>query len=192
MDMQHRPFVFLDIETTGASPAFARITEIGAVRVENGLVVARFSRLVNPEQPVPAFITRLTGITDEMLWEAPSFSAIAAELEDFLTGAVFIAHNVQFDYSFLKAEFDRLQRPFVVDRFCTARLSRRLYPTQRRHNLDTILTVHGISVKNRHRALDDAEALFEFFQSAHKEHGLRVFAEADRLLVRAPARKTIT
>jgi DNA polymerase-3 subunit epsilon len=189
--MQHRPFVFLDLETTGASPAFARITEIGAIRVENGVVVARFSKLVNPDQPVPPFITRLTGITDEMLWDAPAFAAIAAELEEFLDGAIFIAHNVQFDYGFLKAEFDRLTRPFAVDRFCTARLSRRLYPTQRRHNLDTILAVHGIYVKNRHRALDDAEALFEFFQSAHKDHGLRVFTEADRLMVRSRAGRTL-
>lgn len=181
---RHQPLVFLDIETTGGSPADSRITEIGALRVEDGQVVATYSQLLNPEQPVPWFITKLTGITDEMLWEAPTFAAVADELESFLSGAVFVAHNVGFDYSFIKAEYGRRGGRFDTDRFCTAQLSRRLYPDQARHNLDTVIQAHGIEVANRHRALDDATALHEFYKSALDRHGLKVFAEINRIMVR--------
>lgn len=183
--MTHHPFVFLDIETTGGSPHYSRVTEIGAVRVEDGHVVSTFEQLVNPEQPIPPFITRLTGITDEDVWGAPTFSAVAANLESFLSGAIFIAHNVNFDYSFLCMEFDRLQQKLSVDRFCTARLSRKLYPQHRRHNLDSILSRHNILVTNRHRALDDAKALYEFFRLAHEEHGPLLFRHIDSLLIKA-------
>lgn len=175
MSVQHKPLVFLDIETTGGSPVSSRITEIGALRVEGGKVVGRFSQLVNPGEHVPSFITRLTGIDDSMLWDMPGFQGIADDLEAFLEGAVFVAHNVQFDYGFIKAEYHRLGRTFNMDRFCTAQLSRRLYPKQRRHNLDTIIEAHGLTVENRHRALDDARALHEFFESALKQHGVDVY-----------------
>lgn len=181
--MLHKPLVFLDIETTGMGPAESRITEIGAVRVENGAVAGTFSQLVNPEQNVPWFITKLTGITDEMLWDAPLFKSVANDLEVFLDGAIFVAHNVNFDYSFIKAEFQRQGGSFSMDRFCTAKLSRRLYPQQHRHNLDTIIKTHSIAVKDRHRAYDDAQALYEFYKHALAEHGLKVFAEINRIMV---------
>jgi DNA polymerase-3 subunit epsilon len=202
--------VFLDIETTGFAPPHAKITEIGALRVEDGKVVAKFNQLLNPGQPVPWQITQLTGITDEMLWDAPPFAAIADDLEVLLDGAIFVAHNVNFDYSFIKSEFELLRqgsqkvsrqtrlplgavpasalasvRTFDIDRFCTARLSRRLYPQQQRHNLDTIIQTHNIQVKDRHRAYDDAQVLHEFYQKALAEHGSKVFTEINRLLVRS-------
>ena len=173
--VQHRPIVFLDIETTGGSAVDSRITEIGALRVEAGAVAATFSKLINPEQHVPSFITRLTGIDDGMVANAPTFAMVAGELQQFLNGAVFVAHNVQFDYGFIKASYQRIGQQFNMDRFCTAQLSRRLYPGQRRHNLDTIVEAHGITVVNRHRALDDAQALHEFFQSALRQHGDDVY-----------------
>jgi DNA polymerase-3 subunit epsilon len=187
--MQHRPFVFLDIETTGGSPLFSRITEIGALRVENNKVVARFNKLINPGQPVPYFITKITGITDEMLWEAPTFRMIADELELLLDDAIFVAHNVNFDYGFIKSAFAEFGAKFNRDRFCTARLSRQLYPAQRRHNLDTIIATHEFKIKNRHRALDDAQVLHDFYLKALAEHGLEVFKAIDKIMVhsRAPA-----
>lgn len=185
--MTHKPLVFLDIETTGLGPAESRITEIGALRVEDGKVVATMSQLLNPEQKVPWYITKLTGITDDMLWEAPLFAGVADDLELLLDGALFMAHNVNFDYSFIKAEFARLGTKFNTDRFCTAKLSRRLYPDQRRHNLDTLIEVHGISVKDRHRAFDDAQALHEFYKHAIEQHGLKVFAEINKIMVRSRA-----
>lgn len=183
----HRPLVFLDIETSGGSPMDSRITEIGALRIEGGQVAATFNQLINPEQKLPPFITRLTGISDDMLWDQPLFAGVADDLEYFLRDAIFVAHNVSFDYGFIKAEYGRSGTSFNMDRFCTARLSRRLYPQQRRHNLDTIIDVHGIPVVNRHRALDDAKALFEFYKKANQEHGLRVYAEINKIMVRTTA-----
>ncbi len=182
--MKHRPLVFLDIETTGMGPPHARITEIGALRVEEGKVVGTFSQLLNPEQNVPWYITKLTGITDEMLWDAPTFAAITNDLDVFLDGAIFVAHNVNFDYSFIKSEYQRQGAQFNMDRFCTVQLSRRLYPQQRRHNLDTIIQTHNITVTNRHRALDDARALHEFYKHALEEHGLGVFAAINHIMVK--------
>jgi DNA polymerase-3 subunit epsilon len=182
--MTHKPLVFLDIETTGGSPYDSRITEIGALRIENGEVVGTFSQLLNPEQKVPYFITKLTGITDDMLWDQPLFRGIADDLEYFLRDSIFVAHNVNFDYSFIKEEYKRQGGVFNMDRFCTARLSRKLYPDQGRHNLDTVIEAHNIPVKNRHRALDDATALHEFYKHALEEHGLRVFAEINGIMVR--------
>ena len=180
----HRPLVFLDIETTGGSPYDSRITEIGALRVENGHVTARLSQLLNPEQPVPWFITKLTGITNEMLWDQPLFIGIADELEYMLRDAIFVAHNVGFDYGFIKESFRRCGTSFNMDRFCTARLSRQLYPEQRRHNLDTVIAAHNIAVVNRHRALDDAQVLFEFYKKALQQHDLRAFAAIDKIMIR--------
>ncbi|HWT55890.1 MAG TPA: 3'-5' exonuclease [Candidatus Microsaccharimonas sp.] len=183
--MQHRPLVFLDIETTGMSPTTGgRITEIGALRVENGKVVGTFSQLINPEQHVPSFISKMTGISDDMLWEAPLFKSIAADLELFLDDAIFIAHNVNFDYSFIKAAFVEMGSKFTMDRLCTARLSRRLYPDQPRHNLDTIIARHGFVVADRHRAFDDAKVLWEFWQRALEDHGLEAYRAMDHLLVK--------
>jgi DNA polymerase-3 subunit epsilon len=122
-----------------------------------------------------------------MLWDAPTFAGIADDLEYFLRDAIFIAHNVSFDYSFIKAEYGRRGGAFDMDRFCTARLSRRLYPDQGRHNLDTVIQAHNIQVRNRHRALDDATALHEFYKSALNEHGQRVFAEINHIMVRTTA-----
>lgn len=183
--MGHRPMVFLDIETTGGSPLASRITEIGAIRVENDRVVGTFNQLVNPEQPVPYFITKMTGIRDDMLWEAPLFRGIADDLELFLDGSIFIAHNVNFDYSFIKAAYSDIGTRFNMDRLCTARLSRKLYPDQPRHNLDTIIAQHGFKVKDRHRALDDAKVLFDFYQKALIEHGVALYGAMDRLMVKA-------
>lgn len=185
--MNHKPLVFLDIETTGGSPVGSRITEIGALRVEDGKVVGKFSQLVNPEQHVPGFITKMTGISDDMLWDAPLFKAVADDLEVFLDGAIFVAHNVNFDYSFIKAAYHDIGTRFNMDRFCTARLSRRLYPDQPRHNLDTIIARHGFVVKDRHRAFDDANVLYQFYQKAVAEHGLAAYAAMNHLLVKTPA-----
>lgn len=179
----HRPLVFLDIETTGASAGSSRITEIGALRVENHQIVGTFSQLVNPEQPIPPFITRMTGISNEMVWEAPTFRGVAADLELFLSDAIFVAHNVGFDYSFIKAEYARLGNAFNMDRMCSVQLSRKLYPEHRSHKLDMVIERLGITVKNRHRALDDAEVIWKFFQSEYDRLGIELFGTMDKLLV---------
>jgi DNA polymerase-3 subunit epsilon len=186
--MVHRPLVFLDIETTGGSAQYARITEIGALRVENYQVVGTFKQLLNPKQHVPAFITQLTGITDEMLWDAPTFQGIANDLELFLSDAIFIAHNVNFDYSFIKMEFERLRYNFYMDRLCTAKLSRKLYPEHASHRLDKIIERMNLKVAHRHRAFDDAEVLWKFFQSEYSRDALQLHATMNKIITTSKPR----
>jgi DNA polymerase-3 subunit epsilon len=180
--MQHRPLVFLDVETTGGSYDAARVTEIGALRVENYKVVKTFNQLINPEQLIPYFITRLTGISNEMVWQAPSFRSIADELELFLDGAIFIAHHVNFDYRFIKAEFKRINYVFNMDRACSVRLSRRLYPEHKSHALDRIIERLDLKVEHRHRAYDDAEVIWKFFSSELDKRGLYLFSDINKLI----------
>lgn len=187
--MKHRPLVFLDIETTGLGPPGARITEIGALRVEDYKVVGKFKQLINPEVTIPPFITRLTGITNEMLWEAPTFRAIADDLELFLDGSLFIAHNVSFDYSFIKAEFERIGYKFAQDRACSAKLSKKLYPEHRSHALNRVIERMNIEVKSRHRAYDDAEVLWKFFDAEQQRLGLELFKTLHKLTTYAPVVK---
>lgn len=180
--MNGRPLVFIDIETTGMGPQNSRVLEIGALRVENGKVTKTYKQLINPGEPVPSFITRLTGITSADVAGAPLFHEVAAELTELFRGAVFVAHNVSFDYSFIKAEFDRIGLLFAQDRMCTVRLSRKLYPGQRSHRLDEVIRIHGYSVTNRHRAYDDAEILYKFYQDHYAKFGDELHATMGRLV----------
>ncbi len=187
--MKHRPLVFLDIETTGGSPHYSRITEIGALRVENNTVVAKFRQLINPEERVPSFITNLTGITDEMLWDAPLFKGIAYDLDVFLNGTLFIAHNVSFDYNFIKMEYERIGQKFTMDRACSARLSRMLYPEHKSHALDRIIERMGIDVTDRHRAYDDAEVLWKFFSAELNKRELELYSAIHKVTTYARLQK---
>jgi DNA polymerase-3 subunit epsilon len=151
--------VFVDLETTGASPAQDRIIEVGLVRVVNGAVVEEWSTLVNPETRIPSNIQAFTGITDEMVRDAPRFAEIAPIVFEKLAGAVFVAHNARFDHGFLHREFLRTNVQLSVPVLCTVKLSRRLFPQYVRHNLDSIIERHGIICTARHRALGDALVL---------------------------------
>ena len=172
MSSMKQPLVFVDIETTGGHPANSRVLEVGAIRVEEGRVVRTFQSLVNPATAVPASIAQLTGITTADISTAPQFASIAPELAEILEDAIFIAHNVHFDHGFLKMEFDRLGATFNPALLCTVRLSRALYPQYRRHNLQTIIERHGIITPDRHRALADADAIWQFYQIVHSEFDL--------------------
>src|SRR5208282_4587061 len=118
----------VDLETTGGSAAYDRITEVGLVRVKNGELVEEWSSLVNPECPIPAYIEAFTGISNQMVADAPRFAEIATVVRQKLQGAVFVAHNARFDYSFLRSEFRRIERRFSAKVLCTVKLSRRLFP----------------------------------------------------------------
>lgn len=163
--MNHRPLVFIDIETTGGRSDTSRIIDIGAIRVENGRIVKTMNQLLQPGIPIPYFITNLTGISNEMAWSQPSFETIAPELELLLKDALFIAHNVDFDYGFIKKEFKRIGVNFNMDRACTVKLSRLLHPEYCRHGLDRIIERMDLIVENRHRGFDDAEVLWKFFEA---------------------------
>jgi DNA polymerase-3 subunit epsilon len=156
--------VFVDLETNGASPAQHRIIEVGLVRVENGVLVEQWSTLVNPESAIPPYIEAFTGISNEMVRDAPRFADIAADVFGKLSGAVFVAHNARFDHGFLHREFLRVNMSLNVPVLCTVKLSRRLFPQYVRHNLDAIIERHAINCSARHRALGDALVLHELWQ----------------------------
>ena len=168
--MKHFPktFAIVDTETTGMRPPYARVIDIGIIRVENGKEVDRFQSLINPGVSVPSSIQRFTHITDEDLENAPPFEDIALQVHEMLAGAVFVAHNVAFDYGFMKSEFGRLNMDFSPERLCSVQLSRALYPQERSHSLESIINRYDIEVEARHRALPDADAVWQFFNYIHE------------------------
>jgi DNA polymerase-3 subunit epsilon len=180
---------FVDVETTGSSPVRGRVTEVGVVLVEarDGQWAAQeWSSLVNPGMPIPPEIAWLTGITNDMVREAPPFAEIAAALAEQLADAVFVAHNARFDYGFLKHEFERAGLSFAAKTLCTVRLSRDLYPDRAPHSLDAIIARHDLPVRDRHRALGDARVLWDFVQTMYREHPApRVEESVKRLLKRS-------
>jgi DNA polymerase III subunit epsilon len=178
------PLAIVDLETTGGSPAWDRVTEIAVMEIDGFEVTSEWSTLVNPETTIPAAIQVLTGITNDMVAGAPRFAALAGELFERLGGRVFVAHNARFDYGFLRHEFERTGRKFLAKTLCTVRLSRRLYPEHPRHNLDNLIERHGIDCRARHRALGDADALWQFLRIAAAEHGPEILAVAARQVAR--------
>lgn len=164
------PCVIVDIETTGGNVTYDRITEIGIIEItEAG--VREWSTLINPRAPIPLGIQRLTGITNEMVAAAPYFEQVAKEILLRLQGKLFIAHNVRFDYGFIRNEFARLAYAFKSRLMCTVKLSRFLYADRDGHSLEKIIARHQIFVSNRHRALDDAKATYKFMLIAEEEKG---------------------
>ena len=169
---------FIDLETTGANPLLDRVTEIGIVEVD-GDRVSTWTTLVNPERPIPGFIQQLTGIDDRMVAGAPTFARVADELAERLHGRLFIAHNARFDYGFVRNEFQRLGRRFRADVLCTVRLSRRLFPEHHKHNLDSLVARHGLEIgSDRHRALTDADLIWQFWRLLLRDKGADALADA--------------
>lgn len=154
-------YVVVDVETTGGRGDHHRVTEIGAVRVRNGEVLEEFSTLLNPQRSIPPNISRLTGITPDMVMDAPYFVDIADKLERLFDGAIFVAHNVEFDYGFIAREFRRIGRSFRMPKLCTCASMRRLYPGRKSYSLDNLCRDFGIPLTNHHRALCDAQAAAE-------------------------------
>lgn len=170
------PLVFVDLETTGGTFGVDRITEIGIVEA-GPQGVSQWTSLVNPERPIPAFVQQLTGIDDAMVRDAPTFAELAAGLLDRMDGRLFVAHNAHFDHSFLKSEFRRIGMRFVPDVLCTVQLSRAVYPAETRHGLDALVERHALVPAARHRALADADLLWQFWQHLHRAHAPETLAE---------------
>lgn len=156
-------FAVVDIETTGGRPSHSRITEICAIVTDGQQVLKRFDRLLNPGIRIPSGITSLTGITNEMVQEAPVFADIAQELYHLLHDKVFVAHNVNFDYSFIHKEFSDLGIPFSVDKICSAKTARKAFPGYPSYSLGNICANLKIPIVNRHRAGGDADATVALF-----------------------------
>jgi DNA polymerase-3 subunit epsilon len=164
-----------------------RVIEVAAIRVENGKIVKKFSSLVDPETELPQFITRLTGIKSADLQGAPTFSQVADDLSEVMEGAVFVAHNVRFDYSFLKQEYKRVGQSFLPKQLCTVKLSRTLFPDQRGHKLQDLITRYQFNFAARHRAYDDAHVLWQFIQYIHRNVAVEIIEAAAAKQLRQPA-----
>lgn len=155
---------FVDIETTGTSVYHDRIIEIAIVTVRDGLIVDKYETLVNPLSSVSPFITQMTGIGMEDLEEAPTFRDLKDEIYTRLENTLFVAHNARFDYGFIKNEFKHHGMNFNLKQLCTVKLSRTLFPRFKRHNLDSVMERFGITCENRHRAMGDTIATYEFYR----------------------------
>lgn len=169
-------YAVIDIETTGGSSRRDRITEIAIFIYDGNEILDSFVTLVNPERPIPYFITRLTGISDQMVANAPRFCEVARKIVEFTDKLTFVAHNVNFDYNFIRQEFQRLGYDYRRDRLCTVQLSRKLIPGYRSYSLGNISKELGITIDYRHRAAGDALATIRLL-----EHLLRIRAQGEGL-----------
>ena len=180
----HGDFVVFDIETTGFSPVNNRIIEIGAVKVSEGKIVDRFSVFVNPDVPIPFDIVKLTGITDDMVSDAAFIETVLPEFLDFCGDCVLVAHNANFDMSFIKENTlrQKIEKQFTyIDTVAIARI---LLPHQGKHTLDAVAKTLGVSLENHHRAVDDAEATAEIFVKfipMLKENGVETLAQLNAM-----------
>lgn len=164
-----QPYVVVDIETTGGNNSYNRITEIGMVKLIGGQEIDRFQTLINPQRRIPSNITRLTGISDDMVADAPLFAEVAEHIASFTQDAVFVAHNVNFDYGFIKQEFARLEQSFRRPKMCTVREMRRTYPGLPSYSLANLTKHFHIDMERHHRALSDAVAAAELLKLAFEK-----------------------
>lgn len=161
--MQNR-FAIVDIETTGSHSSSHGITEIAILVHDTTQVIDSFQTLINPEIAVMPYVTKLTGITNEMLYDAPTFQEVAKKIWQMTEGCVFVAHSVNFDYSYIHKAFKSLGADFRRKKLCTVRLSRKLFPGFASYSLGNICSQLSIPIKNRHRAMGDAEATVKLFE----------------------------
>ncbi len=167
-----RMYAIVDIETTGGYAANNAITELAIVLHDGNREVKRYETLVRPDQSIPRYIQVLTGITDDMVADAPSFGEIAPFIHEWLKDAVFVAHNVNFDYSFLKHQLTACGLDLNTPKLCTVRLSRKTFPGIPSYSLGNICQYLGISNASRHRAGGDADATVQLFEKILKAGGL--------------------
>ena len=158
---QNRLFAVLDVETTGSGEGGDRITEIGIALYDGNKIVRTFESLVNPERKIPPFVARLTGISNEMVAKAPRFEEIADEVEAITKDAIFVAHNVDYDYGVIKREMKMLDLTFHRRKICTVRLSRKAFPDFSSFSLGDLIRQFNIQVEARHRAMADTMATVE-------------------------------
>lgn len=160
--MPHQ-FAIVDIETTGGSARFNGITEIAIVLVDGYEIVGEYSTLVNPQMPIQPFVQHMTGITNKMVATAPLFKEVAHQVYNLIKDRIFVAHNVNFDYSFVKHQLQ--EEGFLIDlpKICTVRLSRKVFPGLPKYGLGSLSKHFEIENQARHRAMGDAKALYEIF-----------------------------
>lgn len=181
-------FAVVDIETTGGSAKNGRIIEFAVVITDGKDIIDSYQTLINPECSIPPFITSLTGISEDMVTDAPTFDQVAARIDEITKGNIFVAHSVNFDFSFVRNEFQRLGHRYDRKRLCTVRLSRKILPGHKSYSLGTLCDELGITITDRHRAYGDAYAtailmnmLVENDLDKHIEKSLRQSSKETKL-----------
>ncbi|WP_395338862.1 exonuclease domain-containing protein [Ningiella sp. W23] len=174
-----QPYVVVDIETTGGRAQHHKITEIGMVKMVDGQIVDRWQSLLNPQRRIPKNITALTGITDEMVADAPLFSDVAEEIDSFTEGCIFVAHNVNFDYGFIKQEFARLERFWRRPKLCTVQQMRRYYKGLPSYSLANLTKHFSIDMQRHHRAMSDALAAGELLKLVNEKRFASLSASSE-------------
>ncbi|MEE8638492.1 MAG: exonuclease domain-containing protein [Candidatus Margulisiibacteriota bacterium] len=181
-------YVVFDIETTGLEPTQHEITEIGALKIKGEEVQSMFSSLIRPTSPISLEITNITGIDDEMVKHSPSLREVLPKFIDFVADSILIAHNAEFDVSFIKQNLKKISDKELSNNvICTVRIARYLIPNLENFKLHTVATHLGIPVENRHRAMGDAEATYQIwtkFLPLLKEKGITSKRELDDLVSR--------
>jgi DNA polymerase III subunit epsilon len=187
-------FCVLDVETTGLSPYYNNIIEIGIIKVSGLTITDSYHSLVNPQKEVPYYITQLTGITNDDVYDAPFFEDIADKISDFIAGHIIVGHNLSFDKSFLKKEFEACGREVnVTHNVCTLKIARRIYPALKSKSLGSVCNHLGIHNLSEHRALGDAKVtarlLIKMIAELKENYGIHF---ADELIkFQAMARKEL-
>jgi DNA polymerase-3 subunit epsilon len=165
-------YSFVDIETNGGS----KVIEIGVVTVQDWKIIDQFESLVDPDTYLPPGITRLTGISAHQLEKAPSFRNLHEQILDRLSKTTFVAHNVSFDYSILKSEFNSVNVRLSLPRLCTMKLSRSAFPSLPSHSLDSLINHFNLPAMSRHRALSDALSTFYFAKYVFNHINQEIFS----------------
>ncbi len=162
-EKNHLEYAIVDIETTGGTPITSKITEIAIIISDGSTIKDCYESLINPEIPIPYNITRLTGIDNSMVAEAPRFFEIAKDILSYLEGRIFVAHNVNFDYGHIKREFKELGYNFEANKLCTVRMSRKVFPGLPSYSLGKLCKSLGVTLTSHHRAMADTAATTEIF-----------------------------
>jgi len=165
-------FAVVDIETTGSTPQSAGITEI-AIVIHNGVeVTGKYVTLINPRHKIPSFIVNMTGISDEMVAQAPLFEEVAPQIYNLLKDRIFVAHNASFDYSFVRYLLGKSGYDWSAPKLCTIRLSKKVFPGLEKYGLGSLTRDLGIRIEGRHRAWGDAQATAEVLTMAIEKEGM--------------------
>ncbi len=173
-------YTVVDIETTGLSKNYHRITEIAAAKIRHGEIAESYQTLINPQVQIPPFITNLTGINNAMVKHAPTINQVIPGFMDFLGKDVFVAHNAAFDFGFLEHNGRLHGQPLVSPRLCTRKLANRLYPELPRKRLADLCSHLNITNVQAHRAMGDVQATVKVFNnmlSILQEKGIREVPE---------------
>lgn len=194
LDLEQQPlkgfpehFFILDCETTGGRPVRDRMTELAWIEIKEGKIVGHHDQLFDPDIPIPPWIQKLTGISNRMVEVQPHFKQCADELYERLNQQVIMAHNARFDYGFLKNEFRRCGKSFTAKTFCSVKLSRKLYPEQKRHGLDHIINRCAIKLQSRHRAMTDVLAVLAFLRQACRDFPEQELHQISQAFLKRPS-----